>query len=121
MEKNITQELCEKIEKDILSMTSVSRFYVGKTDDVERRQKEHLEKENLQKTLVVAIASPIKINEIEKKVIEYFKEKEDSRIINKGPGGEGPNGKFLYVSLNLDIKDIHEIDDLDIEFDPIIL
>ena len=120
MDKITIPELCEKIEKDIISMPTVCEFYIGKTDNVERRRKEHNVEDGYQVTLAVATSSKKVINEAEKQVITYFKEfKHDSRIMNDGPGGEGPDGAILYVSLKLDIQDIYEIEDLDIEFNQV--
>lgn len=118
MEKITIPELCEKIEKDIVSMPTVCEFYIGKTENIVQRRKEHYTKDDYQVTLPVATSSPKVINEAEKRVIAYFKEKGDVRIKNIGSGGEGPDGKILYVSLKLNIKDMYEIEDLDIEYKP---
>ena len=120
MEKITIPKLCEKIEKDIVSMTTVCEFYIGKTDNIEQRRKEHSVEDGYQVTLAVATSSSKVINEAEKQAISYFKDKKhDSKIKNAGPGGEGPDGTILYVSLKLDIQNIYEIEDLDIEFEQV--
>ena len=118
MGKITIPELCEEIEKSIVSMPTVCEFYIGKTDNIEQRRSDHYVKDGCQVTLAVATSCPEMINEAEKQVIAYFKEKNNSKIKNIGSGGEGPDGTILYVALKLEIKEIYEIEDLDINVQP---
>ena len=116
---NDIRELCEMIENSIISMETVRKFYIGKTDNIERRREEHSVEDGYQLTKQIAEGTPEQINKAEKQAIAYFKKKGDERFENKGDGGEGPDGNLLYISLGLEITDINDLEDLDITIEPI--
>lgn len=100
--------MCEDIKNNILTMSSVTNFYIGKTDDIEGARKRH--SGQYDRTDAIAVSNPENINKAEKYAIDYLGY--DSRLQNVRDGGAGnPNTDTLYICLKSDIKTIDEIDD----------
>ncbi len=119
MEKNETfRKLCERVNNEILSYSTITKFYIGKTDNIEERSSDH-KLHDFQETYPIATGEPETINDAEKYAIAYFKEKDAQRIANVGSGGEGPDGTILYIALMYEIEVIEELSDMDIVFNPI--
>ena len=41
MEKITISELCKKVEQEIIPISSLTKFYIGKTEDVQERENTH--------------------------------------------------------------------------------
>lgn len=89
-------------------MTSVTSFYIGKTDNIESAKERHKEKFDI--TDAIAVSDAANINNAEILVIDFFKD--DPRLDNERRGGAGnPSADILYICLKFNIKHINEIDD----------
>lgn len=111
MKKEI-EDLILKIE-DLLSNSNYKEFYIGKTDDLERRKKEH-EDEGYNFFWEIAQGTPDIINEGEKKLIDYFKNSSSvkNKCKNENEGGGGTSqATFLYLAVRAEIKNIHDLSD----------
>lgn len=107
MDKITIQELCEIIGKDILSMTSVKQFYIGKTNNIESAKTRH---KDYDKTEAIAVSDAENISKAEIFAIDSFRE--DSRMDNERRGGAGSEkSDTLYISLKFNITHDYEIDD----------
>lgn len=120
MKKKI-EDLIPKIE-NLLSNSNYKEFYVGKTDDLEKRNKEH-EDEGYNLFWEIAHGIPDSISEGEKKLINYFRNKSSvkDKCENENEGGGGNNqATFLYLAVRADINSIHDFSDDAIPlFDPL--
>lgn len=123
-QKTITIKKLYILLKERLEMVSfLVGFYIGKTDDIEKRGKEHKEKDGLPKTVQIAYGDARTISEGEKYLIKKFKE-DDKYCQNINIGGGNPNADKLYISYACDLtkaKTIHELDDDDLVFPAIYL
>lgn len=105
--------------KDLLdSISSLSNFYIGKSEDVERRQNEHWHKAGYPLTIEIAHLTPNQINELEKYLIENFLKSDiASKCDNKQiGGGNDKKPDTLYISLRFIAKQYSELDDDDINW-----
>lgn len=105
--------------KDVLSgISSLSNFYIGKSEDVNRRSKEHWYKEGYSDTIEIAHSDPARITALENYLIEEFlksdiAEKCDNKQVG---GGDSKKPDSLYVALHLIPKYDNELDDNDIDW-----
>jgi hypothetical protein len=83
-------------------------FYIGKTNDIERRREEH-QKEGFNETFVLAKGKPVLISKYETELIKECKNKK-LKIENKEEFSTGnENALYLYVSFKHKIEDISEL------------
>lgn len=114
MDKITIQKLCEKIEKEILSMTSVQKIYIGKTENIEEARNRHIV--DFDRTEAIARSDAENINKAEKYAIDYFKN--NSRMDNERKGGAGnTKADILYLSLKFNITHVDELGDNEISID----
>lgn len=101
------------------SISSLSGFYIGKSEDVERRRKEHWYEEGFSETIVIAHSDPTRITALECYLIkEFLKSNIADKCENKQIGGgneEKPD--YLYVALRFIPRQDKELDDNDIDWD----
>jgi hypothetical protein len=112
MEQITIERLYDKLKAKLDSMSIITRFYIGKTDDVEERANEHAEEKGMQATKQLASGTPSIISEGEKYLITQFK-REDKRCQNSNIGGGNPKANKLYISYCYDVGMIKTIDELD--------
>lgn len=106
------EELLEKLKEKLSSMRWLTRIYIGKTNDIERRGNEHQHNDNLEHTILLAIGEPKLIGEAEKYLVSYFKN--DKRFYNnQNIGGGSPQSDKLYISFACDMTKVKSIDELD--------
>lgn len=104
--KNAIQAFLESHQK-------VSSFYIGKTENFERRKEEHFNPQGDGYTYMWKIAegTPSLITEMEDKLISYFKTTSFSSLLdnrNVGSGGN-PEAVVLYFCVKYNICDINEL------------
>lgn len=119
--KEITiQELCEKLYKKLKARTSLNRFYVGITNDIERRSIEH-EKEGYTSTTPIATGESETIQKAEEYLLNYFAKSdlaEYSGNISQDSLGS-KNSSIIYVSLFIQPKSENELFEDDLLWDEI--
>ena len=105
--------------KDTLScISSLSSFYIGKSDDVNRRKKEHWYKDGYLNTIEIAHSSPDRIAELEEYLIkEFLKSDIADKCDNKQVGGgDSKKADSLYVALHFVPKYDNELEDNDFDW-----
>jgi len=109
------KEQIKSIIKDIESVCAddtIKNFYIGKTDDVNDRECEHLNNGYTNFSVIATGASDI-INYTETALISYFrtsrlKSKLDN--INNGGGGNAEADTLYIVFVRCNVEDISEVD-----------
>ena len=127
MEKKIKKEcLFEILLTKLKEMQHVTRVYIGKTNDIDKRAQEHEQKDGFAHTVEIAYGDPKVISEAEKILIKKFKDYKDIdevswKLSNKSDGGEGnSDASILYISYDYDCStmkcdaDVND-DELDID------
>lgn len=108
------EEVFLELRNWLNSISSLSSFYIGKSDDVERRSAQHWYKEGYEATFELAKSTAGRIKELEKYLIEKF-QKSDlvDKCENKRIGGGSNESDCLYISLRFKPNTIDELDDDD--------
>ena len=109
------KEQIKSIIKDIESVCAddtIKNFYIGKTDDVNDRECEHLNNGYTNFSVIATGASDI-INYTETALISYFrtsrlKSKLDN--INNGGGGNAEADTLYIVFVRCNVEDISDVD-----------
>ena len=104
--------------KDVLSsMSSLSDFYIGKSENVDRRRKEHF-KGGYSDSIEIAHSTPARITELEKYLIEEFLKSSIADKCNNKQigGGDSKKPDYLYVALHFIPKHDKELDDDDVNW-----
>ena len=111
------EQLCKKLETELLKISCLETFYIGKADDLDRREKEH-ENEGYSSTTGLAKGSPSVISEAEESLISYFQNSGIAdKLNNASPYSVGNDeANIIYVSLIISPQDINELDDDDIDW-----
>ena len=113
MEQTITiEELYDLLFKKLSSMPGLKEMYIGKTNDIERRRKEHLQKDGFEFTKEIAHGDEKTIKDGEIYLIEKFKSSE-LPCKNIDDKGQGDPANKLYVSYSYNKSSMSTIDDLD--------
>ena len=109
------KEQIKSIIKDIESICAddtIKNFYIGKTDDVNDRECEHINNGYTNFSVIATGASDI-INYTETALISYFR---TSRLksklvnINNGGGGNAEADTLYIVFVRCNVEDISEVD-----------
>lgn len=109
------KEQIKSIIKDIESVCAddtIKNFYIGKTDDVNDRECEHINNGYTNFSVIAKGTSNI-INNAEKELISYF---QTSRLksklvnINNGGGGNAEANTLYIVFVRCNVEDISEVD-----------
>ena len=104
--KKIKKEcLFEILLTKLTEMQHVTRVYIGKTNDIEQRDKQHKMEDGYPHTVEIAHGEPKIISEAEKYMIGKFENVKDANwtFCNKSDGGEGnSNASILYISYDYD-------------------
>lgn len=84
---------------EILKKESFTGFMIGKTDNCERRKAEHENEGFLYFEKLVDCNDLDEANDLEKLLINYYKQ--NDKLLNEKPGGEGRYSKnkeyYIYV------------------------
>lgn len=109
--KTTVNEAIEVIVKDVkeqLIDVFSPKIYVGKTNNFQRRKKEHKE-EGFVYTLLISKGKPNEISMLEKGLIKKLKQIENCKILNEIEASVGNcEAEILYISLD----DCHANDEL---------
>ena len=110
------KEVFTKLNDMLCSISSLSNFYIGKSEDVVRRRKEHWYRNGYSNTIEIAHSTPERITELEIFLIEEFLKSEIAdKCENKQiGGGDGEKADCLYVAMHFTPKYTEELDDDDI-------
>ena len=109
------KEQIKSIIKDIENVCNgdtIKKFYIGKTDNVNDRECEHINNGYTNFSIIAKGASNI-INNAEKELISYF---QTSRLksklvnINNGGGGNAEADTLYIVFVRCNVEDISEVD-----------
>lgn len=117
-------ELCKRLEQKLRNRPCIIRLYIGKTTDIEKREKQH-EREGYHTTTPLAIASYSLASRAEEFLIKYFKESEMSAIcsnINQNSTGRKPDETklyYIYVSIAIKAKKEEELYDDNLDWNTI--
>lgn len=108
---NIVSEIIKVLDEK-LKWNKCAKFYIGKTDDFERRELEHQNQNDYTFCWELAKGKPEKIGELENELIEHYKQSEYSTILeneNSGSGGNN-NAETLYVAFRFcQIKQMNDL------------
>ena len=109
------KEQIKSIIKDIESVCAddtIKNFYIGKTNNVNDRECEHINNGYTNFSIIAKGTSKI-INKAEKELISYFR---TSRLksklvnINNGGGGNAEADNLYIVFVRCNVEDISEVD-----------
>ena len=109
------KEQIKSIIKDIESVcadNTIKNFYIGKTDDVNDRECEHINNGYTNFSIIAKGASDI-INYTETALISYFRTsplKSKLVNINNGGGGNAEADTLYIVFVRCNVEDISEVD-----------
>ena len=109
------KEQIKSIIKDIESICAddtIKNFYIGKTDNVNDRECEHINNGYTNFSIIAKGASDI-INKAEKELISYFRTSHlISKLanINNGGGGNAEADTLYIVFVRCNVEDISEVD-----------
>lgn len=109
------KEQIKSIIKDIESVCTddtIKNFYIGKTDDVNARECEHIN-DGYTNFSIIATGTPNKINNAEIELISYFRASRlKSKLvnINNGGGGNAEADNLYIVFVRCNVEDISEVD-----------
>ena len=109
------KEQIKSIIKDIESICAddtIKNFYIGKTDDVNDRECEHINNGYTNFSIIAKGASDI-INYTETALISYFRTsplKSKLVNINNGGGGNAEADTLYIVFVRCNVEDISEVD-----------
>ena len=109
------KEQIKSIIKDIESICAddtIKNFYIGKTDDVNDRECEHINNGYTNFSIIATGASDI-INYTETALISYFRTsplKSKLVNINNGGGGNAEADTLYIVFVRCNVEDISEVD-----------
>ena len=109
------KEQIKSIIKDIESVCTddtIKNFYIGKTDNVNDRECEHINNGYTNFSVIATGASDI-INNAEKELISYFRTsplKSKLVNINNGGGGNAEADTLYIVFVRCNVEDISEVD-----------
>lgn len=103
MKENMRNDILNKLTHDIQNRIFVSNYrpkiYIGKTDDIEMREKEH-EKEGYAYTLHLASGPSDSISELETDLIQILRHVDWCEVSNKQSASAGnPKATELYICL----------------------
>lgn len=114
MEEQATiQQVYEEIKKCFSTVSNLKELYVGKTDDVEYNENRH--KKEYSNIKIVAKGTPQLISEGEDYLIKHLEKDFPCLIKNQKEGSAGnPKANMLYISWNIDYKDINQVDEPDL-------
>ena len=109
------KEQIKSIIKDIESVCAddtIKNFYIGKTDNVNDRECEHINNGYTNFSIIAKGTSKI-INKAEKELISYFQTSHlISKLanINNGGGGNAEADTLYIVFVRCNVEDISEVD-----------
>lgn len=109
------KEQIKSIIKDIESVCAddtIKNFYIGKTDNVNDRECEHINNGYTNFSIIAKGTSKI-INKAEKELISYFRTsrlKSKLANINNGGGGNTKANTLYIVFVRCNVEDISEVD-----------
>lgn len=109
MEQITIEELYQKLKDRIADASNLEEFYIGRTDDVNQRGKEHYEKDNLPITIPLAKGEKDVISNAEKYIQRIIKN--NKKCSNERIGG-GSIGDTLYISYRNAVPQYNTIEDL---------
>ena len=112
--------LCKELEKWLQSNGGsdniyIDSFYIGKTNDIERRREEHATNDELDFTLEIAHGDSKIIKKAEHHMIMYFQQTNlKNKLKNTDSNADGNSeAQKLYVSYHANLVNVRNIDDLD--------
>ena len=103
------EELFQLLKEKLESMKFLKKFYIGKTNDIECRRKQHRD-EGYSETIEIAHGDYESIKKAEEYLIKMFK---DNCLCDNEQVGGGPKGNKLYISYTCDFAGAKSIDELD--------
>ena len=109
------KEQIKSIIKDIESVCAddtIKNFYIGKTDNVNDQECEHINNGYTNFSIIAKGTSKI-INKAEKELISYFRTsrlKSKLANINNGGGGNTKANTLYIVFVRCNVEDISEVD-----------
>ena len=109
------KEQIKSIIKDIENVCdgdTIKKFYIGKTDNVNDRECEHINN-GYTNFSIIATGTPDIINNAEIALISYFQTsplKSKLANINNGGGGNTKANTLYIVFVRCNVKDISEVD-----------
>jgi hypothetical protein len=106
------EQLYEVLFDKLISMKVLTGFYIGKTDNLIKREDDHLKRDGYQFTELLISGNSKLINEAEKFLVDKFLDSELPCMNQRGGGGGNPDATDLYVSYNCDNNKITSIDEL---------
>lgn len=110
MEAEITiEELFRLLNEKLESMKSLKKFYIGKTNDIESRRKQHHDDECYE-TIEIAHGNFDSVKKAEEFLIKKFK---DNPLCHNKQIGGGPDGDKLYLAYTCVLTGAKSIDELD--------
>lgn len=107
---DLENQIINAIEKHLKSSSYIS-FYIGKTDDFNRRMQEHKTKDGYTCCWKLATGKADEISKMENDLISHFKssKKFQNKIDNKNVGSGGNDkANILYVAFKKEIDDIDD-------------
>ena len=111
VEEITIEKLYEELYDRLNNMKGLVNMYIGKTQNVEQRRKEH--KKDYTYTKEIAYGNATIINKAEKYLISKFKQS-PFNCKNIGEGGEGDiDADKLYISYNYDKKQMKSMEELE--------
>lgn len=88
-------------------------FYIGQTNDFEKRAEEHRNNEGYNYVWSIAEGSPRAINQAEIDLINFFRENQVIHLDNRIDGGAGNDSNTIYVAVRATINEVGDLyDDL---------
>ncbi len=108
-----TLRLIEDRLSEFLHNSRFSSFYIGQTNDFERRAEEHRNNEGYNYVWSIAEGSPSAINQAEIDLIKFFRENQNQVIPldNKINGGAGNDSNTIYVAVKATINEVGDLYD----------
>ena len=106
-----TLRLIEDRLSEFLHNSRFSSFYIGQTNDFERRAEEHRNKEGYNYVWSIAEGSPSAINQAEIDLINFFRKNQVIPLDNKIDGGAGNDSNTIYVAVRATINEVGDLYD----------
>lgn len=107
-------KLYEKLEKKLLNISCLTKFYIGETDNIKETIKRH-ENEGYTNTIILTKGSHPIITKAEEFLISKFNNSDlKDKIANKSPYSVGSKTAYMiYISLQIEPTKDEEMDDDD--------
>ena len=101
-------ELIKSSINDRINWEKCQKFYIGKTNDFERRNSEH-EREGYNLIWQLAKGTPTNVRKVEDSLLQQYKNHPKSLNKNSGSAGDS-NAKILYLACQCDLE-LYELQD----------